>query len=961
MPANLVPLDIVDFDVILGMVWLHCNHARLDCYEKVVTFHRPGMSTVTFIGERGGIKHGVITAMRARRLLSKGCQGYLAHVVLAKETTASVVGIRVVRHFPDVFPEELPGLPPDREVEFTIDLLPGTNPISLTPYRMAPAELKELKTQLQELVDKGFIQLSTSPWGALVLFVWKKNGTLRLCIDYRQLNRVTIKNSYLLPRIDDFFDQLKGACVFSKIDLRSGYYQLKIRSDDIPKTAFRTRYGHYEFLLMPFGLTNAPSAFMNLMNRVFHSYLDRFVIVFIDDILVYSKNETDHARHLRLVLKTLRVNRLYSKFSKCQFWLDQVSFLGHVVSAQGVLVDLQKIIAVENWERPRTVTEVRSFLGLAGYYRCFVKDFSTIALPLIELTRKYVPFVWSSECEQSFQQLKYLLTHAPVLALPDDGGNFEIYSDASLNGLGCVLMQHDKVIAYASQQLKPHEKNYPIHDLELGPNLNLRQRRWVELLSDYDCPIEYHPGRANSVANALSRKSHGQLNALYASRIPLLIDLRSTRVALKEGRRGALIASFQVRPVLLDRVLEAQRNNTESQELIQAVLDGRKKNLWIRDLDGMLMQGDRMFVPNVEELKKDILDEAHISAYAMHPGSTKMYHTIRHFYYWPGMKREIAEYVSRCAIYQQVKAERKKPFGLLQPLPIPQWKWEDITMDFVYKLPRTRNGYDGIWVVVDQLTKSAYFIPVRENYSLNQLAEWFVSEVVRYHGVQISIISDRDPRFTSKFWVAFQEALGSRLLYSTAYHPQTDGQSEGIIHTLEDMLRSSVLQFGDVWHKRLPLIEFAYNNNFHSSIGMAPFEALYGKLCRTPLCWFELSPWKGVVRFGKKGKLSPRYIGPYQIVERVGEVAYRLALPPELARVHNVFHVSMLRRYVSDLSHVIPPQPLEINPDLTYDEVPVTILDWKDKVLRNKTVRMVKVLWRNHSVEEATWETEERM
>ncbi|KAM2285906.1 hypothetical protein ACFX1S_038450 [Malus domestica] len=230
-----------------------------------------------------------------------------------------------------------------------------------------------------------------------------------------------------------------------------------------------------------------------------------------------------------------------------------------------------------------------------------------------------------------------------------------------------------------------------------------------------------------------------------------------------------------------------------------------------------------MFVPNVEELKKDILDETHISAYVMHPGSTKMYHTIRHFYYWPGMKKEIAEYVSRCAIYQQVKAERKKSFGLLQSLPIPQWKWEDITMNFVYKLPRTQNGYDGIWVVVDRLTKSAHFIPVRENYSLNQLAERFVFEMVRYHRVPVSIISDRDPRFTLKFWVAFQEALGSRLLSSTAYHPQTDGQSERTIQTLEDMLRSSILQFGDAWHKRLPLIEFAYNNIFHFSIGMAPF------------------------------------------------------------------------------------------------------------------------------------------
>ncbi|KAB2595534.1 S ribonuclease [Pyrus ussuriensis x Pyrus communis] len=728
MPADLISLDIVDFDVILGTDWLHFYRANIDCFGKIVTFHRPRLPVVTFVGEQSGVRHGVISAIRAKRLLSKGCQGYLAHVMLDEAAPSRVEDVRVIRHFPDVFPEDLPGLPPDRDMEFTIELLPGNNPISLTPYRMAPAELRELKVQLQELVDKGFIEPNTSPWGAPVLFVRKKDGTLRLCIDYRQLNRVTIKNSYPLPRIDDLFDQLRGACVFSKIDLRSGYYQLKISRDDVPKTAFRTRYGHYEFLVMPFGLTNAPAAFMDLMNRVFQPYLDRFVIVFIDDILVYSKSKAEHVQHLTLVLKRLREHQLYAKFSKCQFWLDQVAFLGHVISAQGILVDPQKVAAVEKWEQPRNVIEVRSFLGLAGYYRRFVKDFSVIALPLTRLTRKDVKFEWDDKCEQSFQQLKYCLTHAPVLALPDDSGDFEVYSDASLSGLGCVLMQHGR------------------------KELNLRQRRWMELLSDYDCTIDYHPGRANIVADALSRKSQGRINAWYASHIPLLADLRSTGVRLEaEDREVALLANFQVRPILVDRVLEAQVADRETQELIQARDRGRRRDLRVRDSDDMLMQESRMFVPNNLDLKKAILDEAHISAYAMHPGATKMYHTIRPFYYWPGMKREIAEYVSRCAVCQHVKAERKKSFGLLQPLPIPEWKWENITMDFVYKLPRTHNGFDGIWVIVDRLTKSAHFIPVREKYSLGRLAELFISKIVKYHGVPVSIVSDRDPRFTSKF------------------------------------------------------------------------------------------------------------------------------------------------------------------------------------------------------------------
>ncbi|KAM2116416.1 hypothetical protein ACFX1R_010106 [Malus domestica] len=331
-----------------------------------------------------------------------------------------------------------------------------------------------------------------------------------------------------------------------------------------------------------------------------------------------------------------------------------------------------------------------------------------IALPLMKLTKKDVKFEQDENCEQSFQHLKYCLTHAPVLVLPDGSSNFEIYSDASLNGLGCVLMQHNRVIAYASQQLKIHERNYPTHDLELATivfalkiwrhylygekckiftnhkslqylftqhDLNLRQRRWMELLSDYDCTIEYHPGCANVVADALSRKPQGRLNALYACRVPLLVDLRATRVKLElVEQREAFLASFQVRPVLVDRVLEAQMVDEEIQEMIQLRSEGKKKDLRIRESDGMLMQENRMYVPNNEELQKEILDETHCSAYAMHLGRTKMYHTIRPFYYWPGMKREIAKYVSRCIVCQQVKAERKKPFGRMQPLPVPRWK-----------------------------------------------------------------------------------------------------------------------------------------------------------------------------------------------------------------------------------------------------------------------------------------------
>ncbi|WMV46245.1 hypothetical protein MTR67_039630 [Solanum verrucosum] len=374
----------------------------------------------------------------------------------------------VVNEFLDVFPNDLPGVPPKREIDFGIDLLPDTQPISIPPYRMAPAELKELKEQLRDLLEKGFIRPSQSPWGAPVLFVKKKDGSLRMCIDYRQLNRVTVKNKYSLPRIDDLFDQLQGASHFSKIDLRSGYHQVKVRECDIPKTAFRTRYGHYEFVVMSFGLTNAPTIFMDLMNRVFKPYLDSFVMVFIDDILIYLHSEEEHMGHLRVVLQRLREEKLYSKYEKCEFWLREVAFLGHVVSGDGIKVDPKKTDMIRNWPRPLTPSNIRSFLGLAGYYRRFVNGFSSIASPMTKLTQKKAKFEWTDECERSFQTLVDKLVSAPILSLSDGLEGFVMYCDASRVGLGCVLMQNGKVIAYASRQLKVHEKNYPTHDLELA-------------------------------------------------------------------------------------------------------------------------------------------------------------------------------------------------------------------------------------------------------------------------------------------------------------------------------------------------------------------------------------------------------------------------------------------------------------------------------------------------------------
>ncbi|KAJ0542764.1 putative nucleotidyltransferase, Ribonuclease H [Helianthus annuus] len=349
--ANLLPMKLAGFDVVLGMDWLVANHARILCDKNSVEIHTPTGEVILVTGDKPRKPMKFISIMKLSSYSRKQEIVYMISVIINTKSK-ELQDISVVSEYPDVFPEELPGLPPDREVEFRIHLIPGTTPIAKAPYRLAPTEMLELKKQLDELLSKGFIQPSSSPWGAPVLFVKKKDGSMRMCIDYRELNKITIKNRYPFPRIDDLFDQLQGARYFSKIDLRSGYHQLKVQEEDIPKTAFRTRYGHYEFTVMPFGLTNAPAAFMDMMNRICKPYLDKFVIVFIDDILIYSKSQEEHCEHLHAFLTLLRKEKLYAKFSKCEFWLQEVQFLGHMVNHEGIHVDPAKIEAITKWKVP---------------------------------------------------------------------------------------------------------------------------------------------------------------------------------------------------------------------------------------------------------------------------------------------------------------------------------------------------------------------------------------------------------------------------------------------------------------------------------------------------------------------------------------------------------------------------------------------------------------------------------
>jgi len=500
------------------------------------------------------------------------------------------------------------------------------------------------------------------------LLVKKKDGSMRLCIDYRQLNKVTIKNRYPLPRIDDLMDQLVGARVLSKIDLRSGYHQIKVKDEDMQKTAFRTRYGHYEYTVMLFGVTNARGVFMEYMNRIFHAYLDRFVVVFIDDILIYSKSEEEHAEHLKIVLQVLKEKKLFAKLSKCEFWLNEVSFLGHVISGNGIAVDPSKVDAVSQWETPKSVTEVRSFLGLAGYYRRFIEGFSKLALPLTQLTCKGKAFVWDVHCENSFNELKKRLTTAPILILPKPDEPFVVYCDASKLGLGGVLMQDGKVVAYASRHLRIHERNYPTHDLELAvvvfvlkiwrhylygsrfevfsdhkslkylfdqKEWNMRQRRWLELFKDYDFGLNYHPCKGNVVADALSRKT------LMVKEFELLEQFKDLSLVCEWSPQIVKLGMLKIDSDFLKSIKEAQKADFKFVDLLIASNQTEDSDFKVDD-QGVLRFRGRICIPDDDEMKKMILEESHGSSLSIHPGATNMYHDLKKLFWWSRLKRDVA-------------------------------------------------------------------------------------------------------------------------------------------------------------------------------------------------------------------------------------------------------------------------------------------------------------------------------
>lgn len=963
---NLSVVQMDDFKLILGLDFLREARAMvLPCGEALMMVGNKPCIVPTVSGRLEGKSLSAIQ-------FEKGCKrnepSYLCTLRFEEMEESGPIP-DVVKHlleeFEDVMPPELPPrLPPKRSVDHEIELLPGTKPPARAPYRMTQPELVELRKQLREMLESGIIRPAKSPYGAPVLFQKKSDGSLRMCCDYRALNKITVKNKYPIPLIADCFDRLSRAQYFSKIDLRSGYWQVRIKDGDEAKTTVVTRYGAYEFLVMPFGLTNAPATFCTLMNQVLHGFLDEFVVVYLDDIVVFSETLEEHLTHLRKVLDRLREHELYAKPSKCSFAQETIHFLGHIIERGRIRMDPKKVQAIEEWQPPKDVHEIRSFLGLTNYYRRFVKRYSEIARPLTDLTKKAEEWKWSSERQVAFERLKMAMTTRPVLSLPDLQKPFEVETDASDFAIGGVLTQEGHPVAFESRKLKDAERNYPAHEKELlavvhclrlwrhyllgapfmvktdnsavsyfltQPKLTRRQARWQELLAEFNFTLEYRAGSSNKAADALSR-----------------------RADLAELRMAAALSSSKVATSVKDQIREFLMRDPAAECLVKLVQQGKAKQFWLEE--GLLRtKGSRLYVPKGGNLRKSLIAECHDTLWAGHPGGERTLALVQRAYYWPQMRDEVEAYVRSCLICQQDKADHLKPKGLLEPLPIPSRPWESVSMDYITGLPKV-GDLGSIIVVVDRFSKYATFIAAPKHVTAEATAHLFFAQIVKYWGLPKDIVSDRDPRFAGIFWTELFKLLGSKLSMSSSYHPQSDGQTERFNSMLEEYLRHFVSGNQKDWAKLLDAAQLCFNARKSSTTNRSPFEIVTGQQpllpytlespqsARSPLARSFTEEWKRNLEIARSylekaqkrmkkqadqgrrfaefnvGDLvlvkapdplltkcvrgrDPRFLQKYIGPCRVAKRIGKVAYKIELPpwwKTHSVFHVSQLKPFTAD-------------------------------------------------------------
>ncbi|GMI84821.1 hypothetical protein HRI_002151400 [Hibiscus trionum] len=976
-------LPLEGTEMVLGVAWMATlGPITMDFSTRQFQF-RQGSQVHCWIGESpDSIQQVQLHSLRRLSSTHAMAECFYLHLQVDSAVEDEYVSqdlSAVLEEYADVFapPQDLP---PPRDNDYAIHLQPLASPVNVRPYRYPYFQKAEVERQVQLMLDQGLIRHSTSSFSSPVLLVKKKDGSWRFCVDYRALNAVTIKDKFPIPTAEELFDELGSSRFFSKLDLLAGYHQIRVRDSDVHKTAFRTHDGHYEFLVMPFGLTNAPSTFQATMNSIFRQYLRKFVLVFIDDILVYSRSWEDHLLHVRMVLQCLQAHGFVAKRSKCSFGRSSVEYLGHIVSGDGLAVDPAKVQAIREWAAPTTLKEVRSFLGLASYYRKFIKGFATLASPISDLLRKGASFQWTAAAQSAMNQLKDRLCSAPILAFPDFDMVFHVETDASGVGVGAVLSQGGRLLAFFSQKLCPRMQQASTYSREMFAitqaiakwrqylvghrfviitdqrslrELNQQtiqtpeQQRWLSKLVGYDFDIQYRPGKLNDVPDALSREP------------------AATCMAMSRPLLG-----------IVDAIRAATVTDSELHRLYTAVNEGTSTYTGYSCQDGLLLWHGRIVVPRETALRKLLLREFHASVLGGHAGISRTFHRLAASFYWAGLRSDVRSFVTECQVCHRMKSSSLAPAGLLQPLPIPTQVFEDISMDFVIGLPKSAEK-ETVFVVVDRLTKYGHFFGLPRQIDSSLVARVLVQGVIKLHGMPCTIVCDRDRVFMSSLWTELARLQGIELCFSSAYHPQSDGQTEALNKVLEMYLRCMAGDDPRKWHSYLPWAEYWYNTALQTSAGMTPFRALYGRDPPTILSYVEgssrhdqlasalldrdavlkelkrnlenaqnrmktqadrhrrelsldvgswvfvrLQPYRQLsLRLQRQHKLSPRYFGPYRIVQRVGQVAYKLDLP-DSTRIHSVFHVSQLKPCKGAPLQQITPLPL-----LREDVLPLNLED----------------------------------
>ena len=842
---------------VIGKKWLQNHNPNIDWRTEYIRIKNLDGSvkvivprTVKRDARRVSMKRISIKAMT--RLVRKQKAELFAIRVhpSMKDVTVSTDFKDLVSEYDDIFKGELPNtLPPRRDIDFEIHLKKDEPPPVRPVIRISPDELVELKKQLQDLLSKRLIRPSSSPFGAPIFFVKKKEGDLRMVCDYRALNRITITDSNPVPLISEALDQVSGACISSKIDLLGAYHQMRIREEDIPKTAIRTRYGSFEWRVLCFGLTNAPASFTRLLSTLLRELNGECLVLFLDDVLVYSKSREEHAVHLRRLFDLLRKNQLYAKRSKCVIGASEVEFLGHIVSEHGIAMQDRLKDAIIDWPTPKSVKEVQQFIGLANYYRKFILGYAKILQPISDIVRKH-KFEWTEEQESSFVQLKTALTTAPVLAHPASDKEFVISTDASKYAVGATLEQDGRPVAYLSHRLSDAERNWdtgdqellafmialrhwdiylrgrkftfrtdhePIRYLQTKARLSGRQARWLDVLQSYTYDTQHVPGRKNVVPDALSRRPD---QAPSIRKLEVMED-----DWLKKVKCGYENDEFSHQMIMF---LQDEQTPTIGKVRQQA-------SNYEYTGDYLLWKGTetkRIYVPDTDTLRFDIIGQFHSPA---HLGTDKTYPKLTSQLYWPGMYADTERYCAHCHDCQLNKVPNTAPAGKLQSHEIPGTVWDVVTMDFLTELPQCKAGFDSVFVIVEKLSKRAVFIPTTKTVTAPEAAQLLQDTIFSKHGIPVKIISDRDPKFKSNFWQTMMQLLNVKLNISTADHPQTDGQSEAMIRTLSNMIRKTVQEDKDNWHEMLSTLEFEYNSSKNASTTLTPFEVDLGRNPHNPL------------------------------------------------------------------------------------------------------------------------------